>query len=256
MKLRLVAYIAILASCFSASVMSNSLSANKLKFCYENKDVPPHYLGDGLGVPEEKPGAAIEVMQQLDKEVLGFEIGFVRKPWKRCLSELQQGKVDSVIGRHSNERATFGVYPKNDQGKLLVDLAFSRTMSCFIYDESLPLKWDGQTLHSPKPLGAAVPRGYSLVKDLRKLGIDIYETTTIESAHELLFARKVKLSLSNCKLENRPSYILQHPIPVSDTAGYLIFSKRFYAEDPKRANYLWQKLRSIDKEAIYKKYQN
>lgn len=255
MKLKLVVCISLLASCLSFNTRGDNLSSNTLKFCYENKEVPPHYLGDGLEVPKNLPGAAIEVMQQLGK-MSGFEITFVRKPWKRCLSELAQGKVDSVIGRYSLERGIFGVYPKNEQGKLLVDLAFSRTMSCFIYDESLPLKWDGKKLDVPHPIGAAVPRGYSLVKDLRDLGIDIYETINIERAHELLFAGKVKLSLSNCKLDNRPSHILQNPIPVSDTAGYLIFSKKYFASEPKRANFLWQKLTSIDKEAIYKKYQN
>lgn len=254
MKLILSVSLGALFLAFSLPAESMNNDNKILRFCYENKEVPPHYMGEGLTVPKSRPGAAIEVIQRLGKTINNVDIEFIRKPWKRCLDELKKGKVDALIGRYSPERATYGIFPKQADGVLDDKLAFSRTMSCFIYDESLPLEWDGRELSVPRPMGAAAPRGYSLVKDLRKLELDIYETATIERAHELLFAGKVKLSVSNCALENKPKYIIEHPIPVSVTAGYLIFSKSFFTAEPNLASYLWRKLGTINKKEIYKKY--
>lgn len=254
MKLIISASFTLLICVISFAVQSAGFDNKTLRFCYENKEVPPHYMGEGLSVPESRPGAAIEIMQRLGKPIHNLDIDFVRKPWKRCLDELKKGKVDALIGRYSPQRGTFGVFPKSKNGTLNQDLAFSQTMSCFIYDQSISLQWDGKELSVPKPLGAAAPRGYSLVKDLRNLDIDIYETSTIEQAHELLFAGKVKLSVSNCALEHKPEHIKQHPIPVSTSSGYLIFSKAFFAENPKLAQYLWRQLSLINKKEIYEKY--
>ena len=240
-----------LCSCFAKS---SELEPTSIVFCYENKQVPPHYLGEGLIVPGTKPGAAIEIMRQLEERYRIIKVVFVRKPWKRCLNDLEQGKVDAIIGRYSEERAQFGVFPRNKNNKLNPELAFSRTMSCFVHDKALTLDWDGKTLDVARPIGAAVPRGYSLVQDLRKLDIDIYETATIELAHELLFAGKVQLSLSDCHMENKPINIVENPVPLSETSGYLIFSKRFYHAQPLLAKRIWLQLRQIDKISIYKQY--
>lgn len=224
-------------------------------FCYENKELFPHYLETDIEVPEHNPGAAIEVIQQLDKRLPQTRFKFVRAPWKRCLNHLESGKVDALIARHTEQRAAFAQYPRNALGQVDNNKAFSFTSSCFLYNKNLNLQWDGQRLQVTKPIDLIAPSGYSLVQDLTLLGFDVYEATTVELAHKLLFKGKYQVSLSNCQIRKKPDFIVENPIPVTRGYGYLVFNKRFYRANTAKVEYIWQQLQQLDKASIYNKYQ-
>ena len=256
-KLSFILFITLLVNGINNTIAFEQIEMDnkvQLRFCYENKELPPHYMGMGLTVPKVKPGAVIDIMQHLDNTLSNVTIVYIREPWKRCLKDLKLGKVDAVIGRYTNERNEFAQYPMADDINLNNALAFSRTSSCLIYHKDLNVKWDGKQLISSHTIGAAVPRGYSVAKDLVQLGVDIYETPNIELAHELLFSGRVQMSLSNCDLKNKPDDIVENPNPISETTGYLIFSQIFYKNTPKAAEYIWRKLSEINKAPFYEKY--
>jgi polar amino acid transport system substrate-binding protein len=56
-----------------------------LLFCYEDKSLPPYFLGESADVPKDKPGATIELMRQLDLKFSELNIKYIRKPWKKML---------------------------------------------------------------------------------------------------------------------------------------------------------------------------
>ena len=35
-------------------------------YCYETRELFPHFLGEGFAIPQSNPGAVIEVLKQLD----------------------------------------------------------------------------------------------------------------------------------------------------------------------------------------------
>ena len=135
-----VLYLTSLIACVTAQ-------ATTLKFCYESKELLPHYRGEGILTPSEKPGAAIEIMQKLDEMLSNVHIEFVREPWKRCLNDLKLGKVDALIARHSVSREVFAKYPKTSKNELDNERAISSTATCFIHKKNVPLKWNGHELY-------------------------------------------------------------------------------------------------------------
>ncbi len=241
-----------IAACFP--VMAEP-AVSKFTFCYENQELFPHYLTNDMHVPEHKPGAAIETIQVIDQELKNVNINFVRMPWKRCLSQLNQGKADAVIGRYTKERSEFAVYPTKANGELDTSKAISTTQSCFIHDKSVSLLWDGKNLQAEQPLGLIAPMGYSLVDDLKALGFDVYESSNIGLAHKLLFTGKFNVSLSDCKLKNKPDFIVENPHPVTSEHGFLFFSKQYWSQNQAVVEQVWNQLKTIDKQSIYRKYQ-
>lgn len=250
----IVTTVALLLLVFGSLKSEATSNVQKLRFCYENQELFPHYLKSDSEVPKHRPGAAIEVMQALDNRLPDIVVEFSRAPWKRCLNDLKLGKVDALIGRYTTERAEFGMYPRGTNGTVDTSKALSVTASCFIHDVSLPLKWDGVKLEVEQPQGLIAPMGYSVVKDLKALGFDVYEASNIKLAHKLLFNGKFKVSLSDCQLESKPRFIVENRTPVSREYGYLIFSKKFYWNSTDKAEYIWRTLQNLDKESIYREY--
>ncbi|MAD90523.1 MAG: hypothetical protein CMK64_12520 [Pseudoalteromonas sp.] len=237
--------------CLTACVTAQ---ATTLKFCYESKELLPHYRGEGVLTPSEKPGAAIEIVQKLDEMLSKVQIEFVREPWKRCLNDLKLGKVDALIARHSVSRETFAKYPKTINNELDNERAISSTATCFIHKKNVPLKWNGHELLVDMPQGISVPRGYSLVEDLKKKGFQIYETVSVKQAHELLFNGRVGISLSDCKHKELPADYVENKKPLVENYGYLVFSQQFYSLYPNLAEDLWNQLMKIDDKLFYSKY--
>jgi polar amino acid transport system substrate-binding protein len=240
-------YLICLIACVTAQ-------ATTLKFCYESKELLPHYRGEGVLTPTEKPGAAIEIVQKLDEMLSNVQIQFVREPWKRCLNDLKQGKVDALIARHSSGREAFAKYPRTAKNELDNARAISSTATCFIHKKNVPIHWNGDELLVDLPQGISVPRGYSLVEDLKKKGFQIYETASVKQAHELLFKGRVGISLSDCQHKNLPADYVENKVPLVENYGYLVFSHQFYSLYPNLAEDLWNQLKKIDGKVFYNKY--
>ena len=103
----------------------------EFSFCYENKEFYPHFLGNSTEIPEDKPGAMVEVLQRLDYLVPEVEFSYTRKPWARCLSLLESGNVSAVIGSFSEERSKYAVYPSKG-GQLDKSKAIDNLSTCLV----------------------------------------------------------------------------------------------------------------------------
>lgn len=227
-----------------------------ITFCYENKQLLPHFVGNTSSIPAHNPGGAIDVIQALDKALPNVSFELVRYPWSRCLKELETGNVQSVIGRFTEMRAAYAAYPRTIDGDIDKTKAFSRTTACFLYHKDFPIEWDGNNLVKPDDIILSVTRGYQMAADLKLRGFEVYETKSSNLAHDLLFNHRVQASLGNCNEPNLPKDVVELKQPYFENYGFLMLNKVFAVNHPDIAGTIWSALTQIDKDAHYKKYQH
>src|SRR5689334_23580573 len=67
----------------------------EFRVAYEDKDTPDH-TGSGSAVPED-PGILVEMVRQIQHRLPDLHISFSRRPWARCLAELESGESDAIF---------------------------------------------------------------------------------------------------------------------------------------------------------------
>ena len=232
-----------------------------LLFCYEDKALPPYFLGEGAIVPNEHPGATIELMQKLDEEFSNLNIKYIRRPWKRCLDDLSKSTVDAVIGSYHSEREKIGVYPKH-KGKVDPAKAISKHAVCFIKHKNSTFSWDGNVIQGNKKMVIAVTAGYMIIRVLEKLPVIIHEALSADQALALLNNQRVDAAISLCQIKNYTNketneigseFEIVYP-PLHVNSGFLIVSHGFYKNNSILVNNIWHYFINLDSNAIYNKY--
>ena len=163
-------FITILLLFLTLTVFSNE----SITIIYEDKETYPYQLEDGQNINLEKGGTLIELLLLVEKK-LDIKINFVRAPWDRCFYDLETGKADGLFyASYKEERLKYGVYPLKDNA-LDPDKSIE-TISYILYKlKSSNLKWDGKSFSNlTGKIGA--PKGYSIVGDLQKMGVDVEES--------------------------------------------------------------------------------
>ncbi len=247
-------------SCFALIILTAScllsfpVTALQFYYCYENSELLPHFSGNSSEVPAKSPGAAIEILQQIDELTSDIEFVFVRYPWKRCLRELEAGKVHGIVGSYTPKRSDYAVFPKKNN-TVDTSKAFSEASTCLIHKTSKLIIWNNDVFEFTPPITMSIPSGYRSINALKKYGFSVYETNSASKAHELLFNGRVDASISSCDIDNLPKYIALNPKPIGIQYGYLIISKHFYRLYPDHSETMWDILKTIDKNHYYSKYQ-
>ena len=246
---------------YSVTLFAKNDDPTRLLFCYEDKELAPYFLGIGAHTPPDKPGASIELLQHITQEIPHLSLTFIRQPWKRCLNDLKNNKVDAIIASHQLKRETLGVYPKlNNQ--IDPSRALSAHGTCFIKRSETPLLWDGQSLSGLIEPTIALPSGYSSLEQLEQLPVKVVQTDSANTAHRLLKEKRVDLALSLCKISEKSPHLPQSQYaeleiifpPLVVKHGYLVFSYRFYDTQSHIAETLWQKIITLDTTTIFNRY--
>ena len=239
-------------------------AAKRLLFCYEDKEIAPMFLGAGQEIPTQRPGASADVLRLLDDAVDGVDIEFVRKPWRRCLKDLESNKVNAVIASFREGREQIAVYPMDEDAKPNAHFAISRFGSCLLGRDIFRSQWQSRDKFNTKTFTIAVPSGYGLSAVLKKEPLFVHETVSKESAFELLNKGVVDSSIDICQVDK----IKASSYPYSDTdvkalfppyeftLGYLVFSHQFYENHPTLSHKMWQWVSEFDSAPIYIDYLN
>jgi polar amino acid transport system substrate-binding protein len=252
----LVMLLTFTATCASAQVI-------QLRVAYEDKDTYDH-TGSGTSIPEQ-PGVTVEMVALLPTKLPQLKIQFSRKPWIRCLAELEAGTVDAVFSSSFKpERMKMGLYPMRD-GK--DDRRFrldTKSYSLYKLNEA-PTQWDGHRFTPPQPRLLAV-RGYAIVDDLRKMEQTVNEVSGPEEAMRMLQAGRAD---GFAQLTDRGDYLLRKnrefanivkvspPIVTKDY--YLQISHQFQQQHPELVSAIWKALaeiRQAESERLLAKYIN
>jgi len=251
---------------FLALVTFNSASAadKKLLFCYEDKEIAPMFLGVGQEIPTQRSGASADVLRLLDDAVDGVDIEFVRKPWRRCLKDLESNKVNAVIASFRKGRERIAVYPMNENAKPNTQFAISKFGSCLLGRDKFRSQWQLRDELNSKIFTIAVPSGYGLGTILDKEPLFVHETVSKKSAFELLNKGVVDSSIDICQVDKTKTSSYPHNDtdvaaiypPYEFTFGYLVFSHQFYENHPVLSHKMWQWISEFDTAPIYINYLN
>ncbi|MCF6439567.1 amino acid ABC transporter substrate-binding protein [Pseudoalteromonas luteoviolacea] len=230
-----------------------------MTLCYEDKNIPPFFLGSGFEVPNYRPGATIEILRGLESKVRNVRFKFVRKPWQRCLKEVQKNKVDAVVASYRAERANFLNFPINEQGKVDETLAISMLGTCLVGKQGL-----GQDVANNNfPISLAVPRGYAVLRALQQDLYRVIQTDSQDDAYQLVLKGLVDGALGLCQIYDEqisgfPYSDLLEPVfpPVDISYGYLALSKNFLKQNPEVSRALWEGLGAMPLHEYYLDYVN
>jgi polar amino acid transport system substrate-binding protein len=246
----------------AAAVANNAGSPlTPLHFCYEDKSLPPYYLGNDAMIPASHPGASIEHLRRLSAAIPELQLQLQRLPWKRCLAALAAGQVDAVIASFQPERLALGQYPM--QGQLPdPERGFGAHQTCLVSRQDARWHWDGLRFDGVDELIVARPLGYAPLKSPSQQKMTMHYTLSTTMDLALLAKGRVHAITTLCRIAGQPLAsaaitakglkVLQPPL-YSNT-GYLVFSKQFYQREPQLAAALWQQL-ALDKGTdIYLRY--
>lgn len=239
----------------------------EFRVAFEDKDSPDHT--GTQGVPAANPGIIVEMLQMLPDRLGGaIRLQLLRRPWARCLAELESGRVDAIFSSSFRpERLKLGVYPMK-QGEpdrqLRID---TKTYSLYTLSGSA-LRWDGQRFSGVDGTVSLVAmRGYAIIDELRRLPeVAVAEADHAEVALRMVLARRV---LGFAQLTEPADYLLRRtpefghsivktPTPLMSRDYFLQISHAFHRRHTALAGQIWQSLATIrqtERERLVAKYQ-
>ncbi len=249
-----------LVAFFFLGLLSQSVQAVTLKFCYQDQPLAPYYFGSGHQVPAIWPGATVEHIQQLVAKVPNLQLELVRYPWNRCLKYLQAGLVYAVVANYSENREMLGVFPKRD-GKPDQSKMFTRQDVCLVTDKELATKWNGRFFEVDRKVTATRQTPRVKLSPETEAKLNFVQASADANSLKMLAQGRVQVVTQVCKIMEQkvtatsfnPQTMVVLTPPVDQLHGYLLFSRQFYQKQPEIAEQLWQKL-ADPQLAIYQKY--
>ena len=185
---------------------------------------------------------------------LGLRLELQVLPWRRCLLDAQEGRVDGVMAvSHNAERAQWLAYPER-QGS--VDPSFRVRMDRYHWyvRAGHSLRWDGKSLQGLGSGSVGAVAGYSVVGVLRQLGIKVDEQAgnTLASLRMLNLARLEAAAL----LVTEAEPLLQADMELSKSLRrlepallerpyFLGFGKAFKARNEVLVQRIWGELAAV-----------
>jgi polar amino acid transport system substrate-binding protein len=241
---------------------SGAGAAEILRAAYEDKPLPPFYMGNGAEIDPGAPGVSVELLRDV-AAAAGIDIQFVRLPWARCLKSLQRGEVDAIFNASfKEERQEAGVYPmaggKPDPARRITTLAYM----LYRYKGS-PVTWDGHTIGGlgEAPVGAQA--GYSIIEDLTRMGVKAEESADTATIFKKLASQRIpaaaQLQASGDAAMASGAYpsIEKLALPLVTKDYFVMFSHQYYDGHREAAERLWAKLaelRDRRSPALFAKY--
>lgn len=216
---------------------------------YEDKDSADH-TGNGNVIPAN-PGIMIEMVRLIENRVPNLRIVFSRKPWARCLAELETGTVDAIFSSSFKpDRLKIGVYPMKDgkdDRRYRID-----TKSYSLYKLSdAAIKWDGKRFDHVQQ-GIIALRGYAIVDELARQGLIVKEVNRPDDAFRMLMAGRADgfahlTEFGDYVLRKNPEFtgIVKVTPPLVTKDYYLQISHQFQARQQALVPAIWTALAEI-----------
>jgi polar amino acid transport system substrate-binding protein len=240
--LRTPAWLMLIAALCIDMAHAESIS---IRLGYSDAEAPPYQIRHDA----QPPGIAMEIVRQAAADI-GIELEFLRTPNRRVLENLKLGEIDGAFMFSFNtERMRNGQYPMKD-GELDEEKRIA-VLSYFLYRrKGADLHWDGHTLSgADQNIGAN--NGYSIVNDLRKIGVQVEEArTTEQNFNKLKLGRIAAVAhqdlVADPYLESADMQEVEKVYPPLSTKYYfLMLSHRFVAKHPELADRLWSRIAEI-----------
>lgn len=217
-----------------------------LRLCYEQADYPP-FIGPA---PPVDAALLIDLISSAAKRNQ-LLIQWYRRPWKRCIHELQHGRVDGVFAAiWLPERDSWGVFPGRQSGGDTADSRYRLWQVDYpiLTRVNSDLRWDGERF-SGVNRGVGAPLGYVAQERLKVLGVLTQTSLAAEQALRLVASgrldgyvveRQIGLSLiDKLGLNERLNFM---SLPLMKADWHLPLSYQFVKRHPDLSARFWQSL--------------
>ena len=219
-----------------------------LRICYESDDSMPFWTD----AQQAQPGLLVELVQAAAEQA-ELRLEFQRKPWKRCLMQLQNGQSDGIFAAiWQADRDTWGQFPGRDpQHDRPVDRDYRLWQADYpiITRIDSPLQWDGQQF-SGLQYGLSAPLGYIASQRLQALGVLANTSQNAEKALKVVargyldgYVIERQIGNTHIRKLGLQASLRMLPIALFQADWYLPLSHPFVDQHPELAQRFWQALR-------------
>ena len=224
-----------------------------LRLCYEDVDQRPWSTPRGTGLN-------FELLKKVEI-LLNEQFTYAPKPWKRCLSELQLGQVDAVIGAaDSVNRRVWSRIPQLPDGREDPSRAMFEDTALVFLRVGGKASWDGHELVAPGK-AVVVQSGYLVAQRLREKGYDPHET--VKSAADALrilaaggFDVAILQGLEASKVAREDARfkgrVREVAPPFATVNLHLMVAKGAYERDPQRIEAIWEAIGTVRQSREYR----
>ena len=223
---------------------------------YQDRDGSPLIMGGGNEV-NDPPGIGVEIVNLVAKK-LGVKLLIKRYPNKRVHVYLKEGKFDgSGFYSFKKDRLQEGEYPMKN-GELDKDKRVFTQGYYFYALKDSNVSWDGKKITGINKVGANL--GYSVVGNLKKMGIPTEELkTTKQNLEKLLIGRIQAYAAQDAALDpiiasyDRYKNIVKVGPAIKKKEYYFMFSHQYLKEHRKIAQKFWEEIAKV-RESVIAKY--
>lgn len=216
-------------------------------------------LDDLSKVPQKTNRIIYHMLKEILPNKYGIPIKLKPIQWSRGLDLIKLGLADGIINASYNEdREKYAVYPmkngKHNPAKRLKGIEY------MLYkNKNSSIEWDGKKITGiDGDIGAV--KSYAIVKDFKKMGIDVKEFPSEWGIMKDVAIGKLKGTgmqayMADIRIEKDPflkENIIKMPVPLKKKDYYLIFSKKFYQERRETADAIWDKYEEYSQTEEYK----
>ncbi|WLQ14764.1 transporter substrate-binding domain-containing protein [Hahella aquimaris] len=217
-----------------------------IRICYESDPMPPYSLSDADAL-RDRAGVLPELIR-ISAERVGLLYKFYRRPWKRCIRDLEENRLDALFAAiWLKEREAWGVYP-NINGELDASRRLWSSIYPIFVANNSKLQYSNGEFQGLK-FGVGAPVGYVAYQKLERMGVLAPSSLTPDIGFELLTRNRldgyvIDQSIGRTLAKNMglSDAITTLPEPFLISDWYLVISHKFYEERSQDSETLWNAL--------------
>jgi polar amino acid transport system substrate-binding protein len=256
-----VSVIAMLLPSFQLFAVENQEAHIVIKFCAPQNDIYPFFVTENGNLTGINPNMMQQVFNQ--QTLPNVTLKFIKRPWKRCNSDLEKGIVDMMIGGFDANRKSVA-YPSS-LGFNLNNSVLSTADVCFFSIGGMQMERTKRGMKGISPFIVGIEAGFSKQHDslIKPQWVELFNP--IEK-YKMLEKGRVDAIVQVCAMDGNYSiesmaetigfsnFEALYP-PYLSNPAYVVFSENFAENNLDLAKRIVELSLKIDKAQVYSQYQ-
>lgn len=231
-----------------------------VRFCAPNNNVYPFFISDNDNLAGINPDMLRQIFAS--SELSEVKLQFLRRPWKRCNADLENGEVDMMIGGYDANRR--GVAYPPTLGFALEDSAISTAEVCFSSKEGKQMENARRGMQGATPFVVGIEAGFSKNHSSAIQPQWVVLFNPIEK-FRMLEKGRVDAIVQVCSMDRNYPIITEAEAigfsefktlfpPYLSNPAYVVFSQKFANKHTELAKRIISASREIDKDKIFRQF--